>query len=1030
MLLNAWFNRPFYGVLSLALILMAGVAAFIHLPVALLPDIDKPVLKITTQWSSASAQEIQDYLITPQERALKGISNLHQVISKAYRGRAEIELTFDFNTNIDRAFMDVQQRLSMVRSKPEDALPTIIERSGSEQTLVFMFAQNTNNNQMEIDEYEELLETEVLNKLMQIDGVSHAKLSLASEQELHVVVDMDKLASYGLRIDDIKQIMSLNKNVSAGVIGAGKTSYELRYEGEKDKFTLGQTPLPLADGARIKLSDVADILQTRSRRQHFVIQNDHPAIGIHVFKTPEANLLGTLEKVSTLIQQLNQGVLEKHGIKIEKSFDPSVFINRSVDLVISNLVIGTFLAFACLFWFYRRRSATVLISCSIVNTLLATFIVMYLFNRNLNIISLAGIALATGVILDSSIIIFDSITKQFKQGIKGVQGIILGCIKVQSALISSVVTSIVIFLPLLLVNSFEGRIFSDLAFTISVAIGLSFIFSTFFFPLAFIYFPHVLEKPVRQQHQGLELISTVLLAAQHSRERSKLVLVAIVVLVVLVFSTIVPKIDLLPPMRRDAIDSLLIINKGANLDYLEKEIGYTVVERLQPYIHRQKEPHLANYYVAVSPDFTALGVRALHSKDTEAVKALISSEILKDLPGVASVTYQASLFGALESARSISMDLAGNNVERLFEHAAILKKRIVEQIPGADVRILPKPEFDVPRLSVSPDYQKSSQLKVDLVDVLATLEMAGDGLYVGRLSHEGKIQTVRLKMKGVEHVSDLNNISVINADNELIPYRELVTSRTDVTVSELRKVNFQTTATLMVVVPDHWPMGDAAELLQSLADHFNQQAHPDLSSASIGGASDMLNEAIDNLLIQFAFTFFVFLLLMFLTFKSMKYALVITLTLPVASIGGFIGLAVNGLFYPVTLDLLTLLGFVILIGLVINNSILYIGTYQQLLQQGQSVQDALRGAFEDRLLPISVSTATTIAGMLPLAFIPGEGSELYRGLGIVIVSGMSIGSLLLMLIIPSLLNLLDSPTHPAEAPRGSDLNIDLSTGAK
>jgi HAE1 family hydrophobic/amphiphilic exporter-1 len=504
----------------------------------------------------------------------------------------------------------------------------------------------------------------------------------------------------------------------------------------------------------------------------------------------------------------------------------------------------------------------------------------------------------------------------------------------------------------------------------------------------------------------LDKISAWLVAIQANVKNSVLVVLASLIFAAVILTTLVPKVDLLPAVRRDAIDSLLIMSKGANLDVLEQEVGEEIVTRITPYLNKEKSPWIANYYVVVSADFTALGVRPVNKADTQALKSVIENEIIADLPGVKTISYQAGLFGALESARSISINVISDDPESIFDQLALLKERISQRLTGASVRILPKPAQDVPRISILPDQGKITQFNVPENEISALVAMAADGLYLGQFPHDNEMLNLQLKAKGVNNLSSLMNQTLLTENNDVISFSELVSTKTDVTISELRKINFQSGSTLNVSIPDDMTMDTATQILSEVVTQFNQQELLGLATASLSGASDTLNEAVDNLLLQFAFAMSVLLLLMLLTFRSLNYALLTVFTLPFAMLGGFIGLAFMGLFYNVSLDLLTLIGFVILMGLVINNTILFIDSYKESQSKQLNFQTSLQLAFSTRFRPIAMSTLTSILGMLPLAVIPGEGSELYRGLGVVIVSGMLFGSFLLLILVPAILNIL------------------------
>ncbi|WMN61727.1 efflux RND transporter permease subunit (plasmid) [Pseudoalteromonas xiamenensis] len=1001
-MLVKWFRDPVYGLATLCLLFIAGVVAFTHLPISLLPNIERPTLKITTLWYSGSAEDVLNYVVEPQEKVLRGLPGLHEVTSTAYRGRAELDLAFDYDTNMDQAFMNIQQRLSMIRSKPADALQPKIERSGSSNTLIFLFAQNREQPNKEIDAFQDILESEVVTRLHSIDGVSHVELSLSSEEELQLLVDTEQLANLSISVSQLISLLEANKDISAGLIGKNKYAYDLRFNGYKSTEALLNTPIRISNGAIITLGQIATLKESRSRRQHFVIHNGFPAIGIHVFKDPDANLLQALSNVFDLVEELNNGALVKHGLKLQKSFDPSVFVNRAINLVMSNLVLGSMLTLIALYWFLRRWSSTLLITLSIANTLCVSFILMYLFNRNLNIISLAGIALSTGIIVDASIIVYDSITKQLKRGIAILDACVLGCQNVLRALFSSTVTSVVVFLPLLLLTSFEGKIFSDLALTISLCVTLSLVNSILFLPVIYRLKPQFFSTIESQEQTHYKSISTSLARIVSNPKQSTIIIVAILGLSASVLLTLIPKVDLLPAVRRDAIDSLLIMSKGSNLNDIEHGVGQVITERITPYLNAEKQPQIANYYVVVSPDFTALGVRPVNKSDTAQLKQVIKEEILFELPGVRAITYQAGLFGALESARSISVNVTHQQKDSKKADLLEFQTKLGNAISDATVRIMPRPDQDVPRISIVPDDVKLAQFNLTGQDVATFVAMGGDGYYLGQFPHQQKMLNLKLLAKDTDSISQLLEKPLIAPSFGILNLSDLVMTHTDVTTSELRKIDFQRGHTLTISIPDSMTMEQATQLVAEQVQAFNQLGR---GRAVISGSSDTLNKALDNLLMQFAFAMAVLFLLMLLTFRSVYFALVTVLTLPVSMIGGFVALAIANAFAPVSLDLLTLIGFVILLGLVINNTILFIDSFKQNIEVSQSFHSAIEDAFSSRLQPIAMSTVTSILGMLPLALLPGEGSELYRGLGIVIVGGMLVGSPLILMLVSALLKL-------------------------
>ncbi len=998
-MLSQLLNKPLYAAVILFFIGFLGAISFWQLPISFLPDISRPTLTIQTTWPGYSADQVLEKIIVPQESELNGIPDRHEISSMAYPGFAETVITFRYNTELDDAYMNALQAIGRVAFRPADALPTTIEKSGEMHRMAFLFVQASDPEKSlkkpHIDDYQAIIEKHILPEIQAVHGVSHTKLMLASEDELQITVDINALNKYGLIIADVVELLSLNKAMSLGAMNFGKHSYQLRFNGKYSIDTLLNKPILSPLSASVTLADIASVTRGRSDRRHFVLQNGKPAIGIDIYKSKDANMLAALEQLYDKVATLNQKTLPKYGLHIEKSFDPTVFIHRAINLISSNLLLGTLLSALGLALFTRNKTLIVTIFFTVPVTLLCVFTTLYLMGKSLNVISLAAIALSTGIILDASIVVLSAIRMELNKSQALLPAIEQGVKNVVGALLSSTLTSVVIFAPILIMNSFEGQLFEDLALTLSLSILFSLFVSIFLLPVVVKMLPQVLQPEAK--FGWISKLEKQLIKFSLRVAGKPWFLLSVGLITMLSFKFLLPDMDLLPPVKRDVVDNLLIMPKGQNLNQLEHDLGEVIHARLAPHLNQQKAPFIKDYYLAVSVDFSSLGVRPLDKADTEALKAALANDILKDLPGIAVVTYQAGVFGAMKSSRTVTINLFSEDVALLQQATTTAKQKIAEALPGVGAHAAPSATADMPILTITPNFAALNQYQIPVSQVIEVLQMTGSGLHIGKISEAGKMLNVKVKVKSSD---DFDQLLALPVSTSGLTLRDIVTIEAGVTVSEIMHVNFKRALSLTLNVPDDRSIEAVSLVAQQVVDQINNEIMQTAGHARLSGSTDVLAAATTRLLSNLAFAGIIFFFILLLLFQRIDYSLIILVCLPVAAIGSLFALQLAGLFYPQQLDVLTMMGFLILIGLIVNNAILFVDAF--ITAKGDS-QARITHAFEQRLLPILMSTVTSIIGMLPLALLPGAGNELYRGLGVVLVGGMSVGGLILLIVMPGLL---------------------------
>ncbi|MGD1977263.1 MAG: efflux RND transporter permease subunit, partial [Gammaproteobacteria bacterium] len=478
-----------------------------------------------------------------------------------------------------------------------------------------------------------------------------------------------------------------------------------------------------------------------------------------------------------------------------------------------------------------------------------------------------------------------------------------------------------------------------------------------------------------------------------------------------------PQLDYLPPVKRDAVDAFFNFPPGANTSLIEDEIVDVVVERLQPYMDGEKQPALKNYYILTWPGGGTLGIRALDQDRVKDLETLVRDEITVGFPDTRVFAAQGNLFGGFGGSRSISIMLQSRDTEALMEAARLGMGLVQQELPGAQVQPWPGLEMAEPELRLTPDDQRIIEAGWSRGDVAAVMRALGDGVWVGEHFDGEKRMDIILRSAGWNNPEELANVPLATPSGAVLPLGELVDIERTVGPNRIHRVDRRRTVRLNVNPPERVSLETALNVIREKVEPPLREALPRDGTILYGGSADSLKTAIANMSENFLLALLVLFTLMSALFRSMKDSLLVLLCLPLATVGGVAAIQVLNLVSFQPLDLLSMIGFVILMGLVVNNAILLVHQTRVAEREGLSRAEAIHQALRLRLRPIFMSTLTSIFGMLPLVLMPGTGSVIYRGLATVIVGGMCVSTIFTLVLLPSLLRVGErDPVAGSEAP--------------
>lgn len=1005
-------GNPVATFVAVLLALLFGAISLSRLPVQLTPEVEKPEITIRTTWRAAAPKEVEAEIIEPQEKVLRGLPGMTKMLSSAQRGQGDITITFSVDFDLQRGLIEVMNRLNRVSNYPEDADEPILRTvGGRSRPIAWFIIKTAPGNERDITSYHDYIEEVVQTRFERVPGVALSEVRGGREREIRITFDPYKAASLGIQLPVVARLVAGNEDVSAGSANVGKRRYTIRFTGAFNAEQLDEMVIEWREGKPILLRDVAKVEVRKVDRQSFVITKGTTAIAVNAHRETGVNVLEVMNGLQTAVNELTAGPLAHAGLSIEQVYDETIYIYRSILMLSNNLALGIILAIGVLWWFLRRFRATLMVAMSIPLCLFVAFIVLDASGHTLNVISLAGLAFAVGMVLDAAIIVLENIVRLKEQGESSEQAAYRGPTQVWGALLASTATTVAIFLPIVFLKDEAGQLFADLAITLAAAITVSLVVALTIIPAASNQW--LKHKAMHDPHQEWwRLITHKIMSLTDTPNKRMQWIVWLVTLPLVVSFLLIPKADYLPTGNRNLVFAYILPPPGVNIDFLEKEMGSVVAQRMDPYLKGEKEPQVEHYFFVAFPRGVFMGARATNDDRIDELVPLINN-IIGGFPDTIAFAKRASLFGGFGAGRTIDMDLQSRNTEILLDTARIAYGLIKKAMPSAKVRPFPGLELAEPELQLIPNERRIAESGWNREIMGQVTRALGQGLFVGDYFDGEERLNIVLRSEPWETPEELASIPMATANGSVLPIGEMVDIVRTAGPNKIRRLDRRRTVTLQVTPPENVSLEEALTILKEQVATVIQNQLPEDGAIRYTGTADKLEIALKEMSKSFLLAIVILYLLISALFRSFKDSLLVLLALPLATIGGVISLRLVDLitgYQP--MDLLTMIGFIILLGLVVNNAILLVHQTRAAEREGMKRRDAVEQAVYLRLRPILMSTLTSIFGMLPLLLIPGAGTELYRGLAAVIVGGMCVSTVFTLLLLPSLLQIRHLTLNP------------------
>jgi hydrophobic/amphiphilic exporter-1 (mainly G- bacteria), HAE1 family len=1014
-------DKPVSVTVGVIMVVLFGLIGLNKLPVQLTPDVETPQITVSTTWTGATPYEIEKEVIDNQEEALKGLQGLTKMESASYNSYGEITLSFTLETDLDDALLRVSNKLNEVTDYPANADRPKIEAAGAQSSpVIWMMLKTGPENKQHINQFRTFFEDNIRQRLERVKGVGSLFVFGGTENELHITIDPEKMAHYKVTINQLKDaVTKANRDISAGILGIDRKNYRIR---TTSQFQDPSDPLDVVifdDGInRVHLRDVAKSAAGHHKEDVAVLHNGIEVITIGVRREKGANVLEMTERLQQEVNRLNKTILAENDLYIHWVYDQRPYINTAIRLVKQNILIGGILALCVLLLFLRSVTATLTTVLAIPISAIGTFIFLWLMGRNLNVVSLAGISFAVGMLVDNAIVVLENIDRHRKSGKKAFDAAYDGTREVWGAILASTATTVAVFLPVIFMQEEAGQLFRDIAIAITFAILISLFVSISVIPtLSNQLYKRKKDRPLSRLQKS---VVGPLFAAGIMRMSSLCLKNTFTRLTTVVFFTsfslgltywLMPSAEYLPQGNRNLILNIMIPPPGYSVDKL-KEMGETIYREAEPYFQEDGKdgiPQIRQMFYVGADRVNLFGGLSVHETRAREMMPLFN-RIIRSFPGMFGVSIQASIFEqGLGEGRNIDVNISGENIDRIIEAARTLFGMISRHIPEGQIRPIPSLETSYPEVRIVPDKEKLAANGLREEDLGIYVDILMDGRRVDEFRPEG-IKQVDLVLKGNDpdfaSPEDILNATIVNNYGNLIRVGDVARLAYGSGMPQINHLERIRTVSLQVTPPGTLPLQQAMQIIESdIVGALKEAGQLEGVQVRIGGNADKLVETGRTLRWNLLLALLITYLLMAALFENFLYPLIILFTIPLAAAGGFIGLRlVNALIAPQAFDILAMLGFIILIGTVVNNAILVVHqSLNNVRYNSLTGINAVSDAVRTRIRPIFMSATTSLLALSPLVLSTGSGSELYRGLGSILLGGLAVSTMFTLFVIPALL---------------------------
>lgn len=1008
-------KRPVTITMLVLAVVLLGTISLTRLPLDLFPEIELPVAVVSASYSGAGPQEIENIITRPIEGAIATVGNIDSVRSISSEGSSIVIAQFNHGTDMDFAALEMREKIDLVKGfLPEGASEPMVLKIDPNSMPIMQISLST---QGDLADLQSLAEETLSQRFERLEGVASVSIGGGFVKEVEIAVDEDKLALYRLNVNQLAQLLAAsNINLPGGdVVKEGK-KLSARVVGEFEGIEeIRDMPIPLPTGDIINLKDLARVKLINKDTKAISRTNGKDSINISLQKQSGKNTVQVANSINREIENIKK---DYPDITIDTIMDSSAIIKQSINTVVKNVIAGSLLAIIILYIFLKNMRTTLIISTSIPISLIASFILLYFNGITLNMMTLGGLALAVGMLVDSAIVVLENIYRFRSEGYSRIDAAIEGASEVGMAITASTLTTIAVFLPIVFIDGFVGTIFKDFALTVTLSLGASLLVSLTLVPMLS---SKILTVDRREKAKGkkkLDFIYNALdslyeklergyqnLLINSLKRRKTTLFIAILVFAASMASLLGVGMEFIPATDEGIISISINVPAGTQIDSINT-IAKDLEEKLSPI------SEIDIIYTSIGASSNMLMDRfrggssisielvdlSQRDRSTEEVAEDIRN-IVKDIEDADIAVNTLSTSTMMISGNSISVNIKGSDLEVLEEISNDFKT-IVEGVEGT--REVETSIGDVvPEIEVLVDKDKAAAYGLTTAQVAAAVRGGAVGTTVTKFKDKGREVDVviRSQKDNTESLSSFEKLNIPTPIGISIPLGEVASlSEVEGPVQISREDQER-----LVSVNSETVGRDLKSVVEDIEKELDKYEMPKGYQYSIDGQNKEMMEAFSQLGLALVLAVVLIYMVMASQFESLINPFIIMFTMPLAFSGGALALFITRRALGVT----ALIGVIILAGIVVNNGIVLIDYINVLRKEGKSRYEAVTTAGPIRLRPILMTTLTTILGLVPLALGIGEGAELMAPMASVVIGGLVLSTFLTLVFIPVLYTVFD-----------------------
>ena len=1020
-------KRPVTTTMIVLIAVVFGILSIFNINLDMMPNMDIPIAIVSTTYSGAGPEEMENLITKPIEGAMGTVAGISEISSVSSYGSSIVIVQFEDGTNIDNAALDMRERVDMIKGYLPDGAnsPNVMKIDINSMSSISVAITGTSGDLVEL---KHIVEEKVVDRIERQDGVASVSISGGREKEISVVLNEERLRGYGISETTVAQILMVeNATIPTGSVKQGDKVLNLRVSGEFMSLEdIRNLPFNTSRGGIVYLRDFAEVFESLKDISSASYINGEPSVMLSIQKQSTANTVNVSDKVIAEIERIR---VDNPGLNIRVVMDPADFVRISLSSVVDSALQGGILAVIILYVFLRNFRTTLIVAVSMPVSIVSTFALMYYSNMTINIMSLGGLTLGVGMLVDNSIVVLESIYRKMEEGEDRINASINGAKEVAMSVVASTLTTVAVFLPISFSGGLAAQIFNQLSLTIGFSLISSLAVALTFVPMAaslILKVEYITGERTKRNlftnildafGRGIEKIEEGyknILAYCISHKALTCIFVTIFT-VVTAASLLFLGVEFIPSTDEGSVSISVNMPKGQMLEETEKT-AFQVAERIEG-----KYPEITDISINIggggmlamagglgggsSADSATITLNMVSKENRQRSASLLASEIandIADIPGAdISVEAVSRSMGNFGMGSGIDINVKGDDLDELARISGELRDILasIEGVRDAKTSI----QDTTPQATIKINRQKAASYGISAASISTIIRTAVTGTVATTYKEDGNELDIRVRQtkENFDFITDIQNILVPSPLGINVPLYELATIGMENMPASISRDNQQRYVSLSAKLDGR----DTGSVMTEFYEKTASYTLPENYSIEESGVLEQMNETFESLGFALIMAVILVYMIMAAEFESLVYPLIVMFSLPIAASGGLFGLFVLGESISIT----GFLGIIMLAGIVVNNAIVLIDYINLLIKErGYSITDAILTAGPVRLRPILMTTLTTVLALIPMMFSQAAGAELMRGLATVVVFGLTLSTLVTLIFIPVIYLLVDA----------------------